>query len=510
MLNLTGLARLGNRIGGALTRGGRPRQSVSPDGYDAAQDSPRRRTHSTKLAHEDEHLKPEERRKVVGGTRQAMRNYVILGWMVRHYLNQVTGMTPAFLTKDKGLNKALREWVRVRSLRKNFDHRATHPRRRWMRLAEARRILDGDFAGMKMQSRGLYAIEGDRIREPALSSDIYRGSDGRRAWRHGVRTDANDVAIEYALHRRTSEGCFEFDRFVPANMLIWHAWHEAHYRFDAVRGVSPITSALNSLADFYEVSEFERVKQKAAAMLALVIYSDAEGQIGNTTNTTAVTNEDGDTVGNKYDVQVGQSPAKLELERGDRAEILSANTPAAESVAFMRFCIMVFCKALGIDFSHFDSGHTNFFGNKIAMTFLQQAARAPREDVRDFYQEWLYWQLRWATLPDVAEIVLPRSQSLDSIMAATRWIPDGLPYFDRAREVPPALQAIAGGIDSYSNVIAEQHGMSLDEWLEHLEADQAAISEADVKILNWDKVAQLYADDSGEEITDATLTNQMQ
>jgi capsid protein len=111
------------------------------------------------------------------------------------------------------------------------------------------------------------------------------------------------------------------------------------------------------------------------------------------------------------------------------------------------------------------------------------------------------WQIDWATLPENNEIQIPVGMDIEHVKRSCGWVPDGMPWFDRSREVKPALTAIAGGIESLGNLVQQLHGMDLDDWLNKLQDEQELVNDSGVDLANWDKVEGLY--DSEEDVLDA-------
>lgn len=468
-------------------------------GYDAAGDSPRRKAPSATLSSEDEHLKGNKRAKLVGGVRDLVRNFTLCGWMIRKHLDFVSTFNFQARTGDDQLDDLLEQFIARRSLAENADVRGIHPLRRLVRMTEARATIDGDLAWLKLRDGTIQAIEGDRIRDPETKT-IAKGE----RWFQGVRTDAVGKPIEAGIWNRDGSG-FVFDRRVAWPSLFWHAAYDTHHRFDVTRGVGPVVSAMDELRDMYEAKTYALAKLKVAQMFGLVIYSDSLDGAGSHAATGEGTDTDGDGAldQERYSVDFGKGPIKLELDAGDKAEFLEAKQAAGETVQFLNFCIAVAMKALDIPLSFYDEAHTNFFGQKTALTLYQQSANRKRENVRDLLNAWSRWQLIRGV--GEGELLLPRSMPLDELIAGAGsrwdWIPAGLPWFDRAREVGPALKAIGGGLDTHSRVCRELYGMRFDDLLAEAARDQRLAAAAGVvlpEFSTWAGQAEAAAIDGVE------------
>lgn len=495
------MTKFSNRLGGLTTRrklarpsAAAPRQSQL--GYDAAEASTRRKAPSATLVSEDEHLGGNKRAKLIGGVRDLVRNFTVATWMIRKHLDFVASFNFQSRTGDDGLDEELEQFMRRRSTKENADVRRVHPLRRLVRMSEARATIDGDIAWLKVRDGSVQAIEGDRIRDP---EKIPTGS----RWFQGINVDDVGQPIQMAIHRRDGKG-FILDRVVPWSNLFFHSAYDTHHRFDVTRGVGPIVTAIDELRDLYEAKTYALAKLKVAQMFGLVIYSDSLDGAGSHAPTGEGSDNDGDGTleQERYKVDFGKGPIKLELDAGDKAEFLQAGVAASETIAFLSFCIDVALKALDIPRSFYDESFTNFFGQKTALTLYLQSADRKRQNMRDLLNAWSAWQFTRAV--GEGEIVLPRSTPLDRLLDGSRfeWIPSGLPWFDRSREVAPAIKAIGAGLDTHSRVCRELYGMRFEDLLVEAERDQRLVRERGVVLPEFSTWATAPADEPIEPIVE--------
>ena len=438
-------------------------------GYGAAESTNRRKTPSATLASEDEQLKGKKRNRLISSGRELVRNQSIAGWAIRKHLDFVASFNFQSRTGDDAIDNAIEDYITVRSRRDNADVRGIHPLRRMVRMGEARATLDGDVGFLKLRSGHLQAIESDRWADPPASLR----SKGER-WFQGVLTDRVGRPRAAGLHDRVGKR-LKYARRVRWSSLLWHAAHDTHHRFDVTRGVGPVVAAINDLTDIYAVKELAIAKAKVANMFGLIIYSDSQDGAGShmTTGDGTDTDGDGDLDQERYTVDFGKGPIKLELDEGDRAEFLEAKQAAQENVAFLNFCIAVALKSLDLPFSLWDESFTNFFGSKAALTLYLLSAGRKRDNVRDLLNDWAAWQLNYGVA--TGQLRLPRSADLAMITAPGRgfeWIATGLPWFDRVREVGPTLKAIGGGLTTHSREVRELYGVRFEDILAEAQRDQ--------------------------------------
>jgi len=326
--------------------------------YDAIIDKKRRKPPSGVTQSEDKLLDQSGRRKLTSGTRDIRRNFAIAAWAIRKHLDFVSQFEFHSRTEDDGFNRDL-EWLvrNVWARPNNCDAAGRHTFPKMIRLAEACRTVDGDMGMLKLSSGHLQGIEGDRWRNPNGRPSFEQ--DGGTRWIHGVKVNKAGRALAYGLHNRINGGtAFRFDRTIPGSRVCMHGFYD---RFDQIRGVSPIAAAINPLRDVYEGFDYALAKAKVSQLFALAIYSQVDEPTGELT--TGI-DSDGDGEEDRYEVDLGGGPIKLELDPGDRAEFLESNQPSSEFQAFSEVIIGVALKALDIPFNFYRENFTNFCGSR--------------------------------------------------------------------------------------------------------------------------------------------------
>ena len=409
-------------------------------GYDAIEDDKRRKSPETTLRTEDGELDASGRRKLVSTTRNIQRNFAIAAWMIRKHLDYVSTFSFQARTGDEQLDTQIESLMRWWDKAQNFDIAGRHSRGRFMRLAEARRTLDGDVAVMKLADGHVQAIEGDRIRNPYYSR---RGGAVPVELTHGVQTDRAGRAIAYALHNRTGNyDAFEFDRMVPAENLLLHGYFD---RFDQVRGISPLTPALNTLRDTYEGLTYALAKAKVSQLFALAFYREASDSIG---DVTAAVDDAGAEDKSGYEVDFAKGPALLDLEPGDRAEFLESKQPSTEFKEFIYTEIALALKALDIPFSFYNEAFTNYSGSREALLLYDQSAEEKRKQNRELLDALTRWRMTLWVLD--GRLALPAGMAIDQV--TFDWIHAGLPWIDPLKETDADIQAVGAGFDSTPRV----------------------------------------------------------
>lgn len=385
------------------------------------------------------------RKKLIATSQDVQRNFAIAAWAVRKHLDFVSSFSFQARTHtdfDDELEAYMAWW----SDRQNCDVRRRHPFRRMIRLAEARKIVDGDFFFLKLAGdsvRGaLQAIEADRVATPQSGPPGFKVDE----WTNGIKTYAGGATKEYAINKRDEYGNLQFERIVPAASVFSHGCYD---RFDQIRGVSPIAAALNTFQDCYEGFDYALAKLKVSQLFGLVFYRDAEAAFQ---NTVATMDSDGDGIADSgYEVDFGAGPVQLDLNPGDKAEFLESRSPATETVEFLRLMVHVSLKALDIPFSFFDESFTNFFGSRAGLIQYTKSCKAKVADLQELLNEITKWRIGLAIYD--GELSLPRGMQFEDLR--WEWVPDGTPWWNPVQEVKGATMAIAAGLDSPQRVCRE-------------------------------------------------------
>lgn len=418
-------------------------KSVAGFAYDAVVSKGRRKAPDGVLRSEDAELNRSERRKLLSSARDINRNFSIAAWAVRKHLDYVTTFNFQPKTGLKAHDRWLADFVKRTSKPQHCDIARRHPLRRFMRIAEARRVIDGDCGLLKTRTGHLQAIEGDRICTPYGGPPVGVPADQIL---HGVQVGDSGQAVAYCICRRgriTDWGQrgtdFQFERLVPAE----HLWLHAHFdRFDQVRGISPIASALNNLRDVYEGLEYILMRLKLQQLFGLVMYRGDPSSITREANGQDETQD--------YSTVQLNGTRILDLDIGDRAEFLESKAPASETQAFIEQMIAIVLKSLDIPYSFYSENFSNYSGSRQALLQYEQSASNSREDVRDRYDDRLEWRLRVAELQDEVPAGLKVSDLAWEHVAA------GLPWIDPLKEVQADVAGLNAGIRSRTRICRER------------------------------------------------------
>jgi len=402
-------------------------KSFFATGYDAIKTTGKRKAAPAVLKHEEEQLKGRDRKALIGTGRDLARNYSMVSWAIRKHLDYVTQYDFQMRTEDSVMNEEVETLMKEWSRPNRCDTAGRHPLPRMLRMLESRRVIDGDCFLLKRRNGTLQTIEGDLIRDPDRNLMKER-------WFNGCRVDSVGRAMSWGLHKREPAGQYKYVKQLKANRVIQHACFE---RFDQVRGISPLAAAFNTFRDCYEGIDFQLALMKAQSLFAMVITSSAEDGMGEITKT-----------GDGYDVDFGQGPVKLEMEKGDDAKFLKTDNPGSDTQAFLNLVLGMAIKALDLPFNFYDESHTNFFGSRAAWLLYDRSCIAKRADMLEVLRKVTVWKLQQWIQDGLLR--LPAGTTVNDV--PFEWVPRGMPWWDPAKEINGDLLAIGAGLDNPQSV----------------------------------------------------------
>lgn len=410
--------------------------------YDAVESSGRRKSPKRVVQSEDKVLKATDRKVLNATVRDSRRNFAMTRWVIQKHIDFVVEHNFQPNTGNDALDEQLRQFFVMASKKENFDASGRHSLMRYLRLAESARIVDGDFFSVRLRGGYLQAIESDRVRDPdQLPAD--------HSWVHGVEVGEYNRPLRYSIHRRHGNGGskFEWERNIMARRVIPHGFYD---RFDQIRGVSPLASAINSLIDLYESFDYALAKAKVAQLFALAITRDADWGFSDSDG-------DDDDDGTVREVNFNKGPQILDMDAGEDAKFLHADAPGTNTEIFWETMTSLVLKSLNIPYSFWDEAHTNFFGSRSSLILYLRSVRQYREDIVDFLNEWFSWRLKIGVI--TGEIELPVDFEIDP--SNWKWIPVGLEYWNPQQEATADITLIESNLRTREEIRNERYG---DSW----------------------------------------------
>ncbi len=426
--------------------------------YDAINPRGKRRNPGSRTPREDYYQKGTDRNKAQANAADLARNLSLCSWMVRRHLDYVSQFSfhsrivaGPKITQEQAdaLNTQIETLMKEDGRPAGADVAGKFGREKLFRLAEARRVLDGDMLLVKLDDGRLQGIRSDLIKDPEKKED---GEE----WINGVLVTGVGRALSYAINVRKGYTDDKPDRRIDATNVIHYGFFD-NFAADQVRGISPLIAALNPLRDAYENFDYALAKSKVSQLFAMAVYRNAAESMGYTydenetpeddqtpTTAEAAEGEAEAKKGPRYKIDFGKGPIFLDLEEGDNAKILESNTPSTEFQAFMTLIIQVALKALDIPFSFYDESHTNFFGSRAAWLHYERSCRDKRDDQLEMRRNYTVWKYR--TWIRDGRLSLPLGVTISDL--TFEWQARGMPWWDPAKEVAGHAAAVSCGFDT--------------------------------------------------------------
>ena len=457
--------------------------------YDAIAEKSRRRApaSASKLVAEHAILPASKRRRLLATVQDQIRNASIAAWMVRRHLDYVSRFRFQFRSGNENLDKLVSRLFDWHARPVNFDVAARMGREEMFRMFEAEKVTAGDAGLAKLMLNGapkLQAIESDLIAYPTSGKKkppaTYEAIDAKLLAEVDRDTGAvmspnypGRVAMWCICNRGWNGKSLSYDHLEKASNVIFGAYYTR--LSSQVRGVSPLTVAVNTIQDLYEGFEWNLLKAKIHAIFGVALMRDYAGPTsdqeevnmlgaaggittGQTENEETAAESDGGTKSITSSLQqlTPDSMMMVDMESKGRIDTIESRTPSSEFQDFSELMMRVAMLALDIPFSAFDSGSSSFSGMIADQNFYEVSCRWKREKnkwARQEYSDWLLgyaWEDAEWGLREVANAA--GITRLRELQEAVEWIPSGAPWLQKLQEVEGDIKAIAAGIDNPQDI----------------------------------------------------------
>lgn len=371
-------------------------------------------------------------------TREQLQNYSVLSWMIDKHLDFVSTFDIQFKTGNDDLDDRLTDLLQWWSEPENFDVGRRYSLSHFLRINDAQKVLAGDMGTLKFEDGRLMGIVSDQIDRPSM------GIGGGEGWFRGVKVHPTTwEAVRYSVRLRDVRNGGLSNSFieVPAEQFYLHA--ERRYYPNLIRGISPIANSINAIQDCYEGMNWHLVKMKVAAMFGIVMF---EKSTTGGLPQVAVDPATGQSVkpkkGVKYDVNLGDGILAMNMEEGEKVEVLESKTPSTETQAYFEVVTLVALKSLNIPYSFFREDFTNFYGSRGGLLHYLRSCVEPRQANIQYLNHHLKWRITKWIMDGV--IKLPKSYDIRNL----RWqcVPRGFPWWDPSKEIKGIIEAIQAGL----------------------------------------------------------------
>lgn len=456
--------------------------------YQAVQDKGRRQAPKTRVYHESEVLNKYNRLRLQATAQDQARNQSLVAWMVRKHLDYVSKFHFSFRTGKESLDTLVNRIFRWHGAPRNLDYLGRFGRDEMFRLFEMEKVICGDAGLLKLDDLKLQAIESDLISKGSGAPKEVNDS--------GLVVDTTGRVLQYAIcNRGTMGGEHKFDHLEPAGNLIFDGyWNRFSSQF---RGVSPLSTAINTVQDIHEGFEFNLVKSKMHALFGVAIYRDAQGDgnigsasgaqntrawiaetytwaagdyctfsgklyvcnTGHSTTTASVFATDlaaGKWTVDATDTGLDLNPRAinmLDLNPGEKAEVLESSTPSTEFVEGSYLFIQIAMLALDIPVTSFDSRRSSFSARIADLNEYEVSTdckRTKNRYVRKEYSDWVLatiWNDGQSPWP-LRKLAAADGMTLRDVQESVEWIPSGSPWLDKYSQIQGDQLGINIGLDN--------------------------------------------------------------
>ncbi|HWL10762.1 MAG TPA: phage portal protein [Planctomicrobium sp.] len=426
--------------------------------YDATRPTTRRKVPVSDLRNEDYILEGHGRDTLITSSRDMRRNYAIAAAAVRLHLDFVSDFRFHAKTHDKSFNERLSKHITGWQHKKRCHVARRHPLRRLLRMQEACRTLDGDILFEKMRNGSINLIRSDRLRSP-------HGFDGK-GWINGVKVHpVTGELMEFHVCKRTKSGSFVKDKVIPAKNAILHGYFDDP---EQIRGVSPLSTAINNFRDTYEGIEYALARLKIEQLIGYAITNVKATTSGNPfagnrqfeervfpekspEELEEIWKREEEEEARKGIVDYNQGVYQFELRDGEDIKNVGGNMPSSNAQAFLMVCIQIALKALDIPYCFYSEDFTNYSGMQVALQLYKRSTKHKQRDNAEMLADLTEWTIRRLVIE--RQLELPRGWRIDDL--EWQWVPCGIPPWDRTQEVTGVLMAMSAGLLTPQEVCLE-------------------------------------------------------
>jgi capsid protein len=419
--------------------------------YNAISDKGRRQSPATRVLHEQSVLNSKKRERLLATAQDQIRNHSLVAWMVRKHLDYVSKFHFSFRTENDSLDTIVNRIFRWHGAPRNLDYMGRFGRDEMFRMFELEKVTCGDAGLLKLPDLKMQAIESDEI---GCGDGAPANTDNHIIDNSGIVTDKMGVPIGYCLRKRSETGYgYEYLREAEMDEIIFDAYWT---RFKSqYRGVSPLSTAINTVQDLSEAFEFNLVKAKMHAIFGVAIMRKAEedGGFGGSMGATSET-EDAEPTAQQTELELNpRSINIMDLNPGEDIKTIESGTPSSEFIEGSYLFIQLAMLALDIPVTCFDSRRSSFSARIADLNEYEVSADSKRTKnryVRKAYSDWVIETI-WndANTPwPLRQIALDSGFSLRDVQEEVEWIPSGAPWLDKFKQIQGDELAISLMLDN--------------------------------------------------------------
>lgn len=417
-------------------------------GYDAAEDKGRRKPPQKRTLAEAKVLTKPKRKRLQATTQEQIRNSALPAWMLRKHLDYVSKFHFSYRTGNPGLDQLVNRIFRWHGRPENIDFGRRFGRDELFRLFELEKTVAGDAGLLKLDGLKLQAIEsdliaqgapapGEKLPEEINAEGLVMGGDG--AW-----------IEQYAICNRGDGSKIIFDHLEPAENMIFDGYWT---RFSSQRrGISPLSTAINTIQDIHDGLEYNQIKLKMHALFGIALTRSADAATMGGASGVASEVVGGSGTNSQTELDINPTDVTLlDLQPGEDVKAIESATPSSEFVNGTYLFIQIAMLALDFPVTMFDSRRSSFSGRIADLNEYEVSADAKRTKnryVRQQYSDWVIdevWNSPEWKLGDVAD---RNGMTRRDVKEAAEWIPSGSPWLDKLKQIQGDALGIDIGLDN--------------------------------------------------------------
>ncbi|MCP4143334.1 MAG: phage portal protein, partial [Chloroflexi bacterium] len=393
------------------------------------------------------HLGQSARKGAIANTRDLRRNFAVAAWGIRKHLDYVSDFRFKAMGDDDQLKEYLTTQVFKWSNKSNFDQSGRFNLQKALRLIEASRFVDGDVFAYKLRNGRVQLIEADRVKN--MKKDGETMPKGK-SWVQGLLiNDVTQRVEKVRIGKRDNSGNVSFLADVNKRDMLQVAYVE---RIDQWRGISPLLSGMSIFQDQAEASEYALAKLKISQLFGIAFHRDGSESMGDMMNNgTSLDDildpEDVNPAG--YDVNLGKGPFQLDLDPGDKVDLLESQNPSNQAQDYMLMMIEMALKTLDFPVNFYDESKANFAGSRGAMINYRKSTLSKKADLIEFLNSWFMWKIDWA----IANGDTYLAEQKGNIQF--EWVSSGFEWWDTLKQAKGAREMISMGLDSPQRIAKE-------------------------------------------------------
>jgi capsid protein len=455
-------------------------------GYNATADKGRRQAPKTKVTSESVALGKKNRSKLQATAQEQQRNHSLMAWMIRQHLDYVSSFKIQFKYENDStlpLVDALEKLFSWHARPENFDIARRLGREEAFRGFESEKVVSGDAAMVKLGKPyyKMQMIESDLIAFPnvgkkqktkdTLNSNAFapipQNITDNVNKDSGVILNNSGAKEQFCICNRGYDGKkLSFDHLEKWNNVIFDGYYT---RFSSqTRGVSPLSSAINSMQDLYEGFEWALLQHKVQSLFGIALMRDYNGtdsqtditmdglegssQSTDTTATDTTPDEAAKTISTTVSNLTPRETFIIDMDQNGKVETIEAKTPSGEYISACNLTIRLCMIALDIPMTFFDSNMSSFAGMLADRNLYEKSCQPKidknkwkRQEYSDFVVDSYWFSPRFKIAEVAASVGIT---DINVVKDMVEWISAGFPWLQKHQEIAGDIKAINNGLDN--------------------------------------------------------------